>query len=643
MVQIVLKIEDDWFVDEYGRKILLRGVNLSGSAKIPATPNGATHLKTNFHDHREVSFVGRPLLINEAAEHFQRIKHWGFNTIRFVIPWEAIEHANPKKYDTEYLSYFQDLLTIAGEEFKLNLIIDPHQDAWSRLSGGDGAPGWTFEKVGLNYSKFNLSEAALVMQYRYSPEDPKAYEPMSWANNHLRLSNGTMWTLFFGGKDFVPNFAIDGINIQDYLQDHFINSFKELAKYVKDNPYVIGFSTLNEPSPGWIGQLVDGSTMDVSEILGYAFTPFDAMLTGSGYTRTIPFRAIKRLGIKEIRRDQLNPDKISCWIDEKRDVWKNEGIWEIDTDGNPVILKNDHFNMKNGQKINFLKDYLALFISKYANAIREIIPDTPIFCGLPLDLIVKGKKIDIELPPNIYLEGHWYDVASMGTKRFMKKANFDLRSGRPVIGEGNVQKMFIEQLAAIKETARKTFNKQLVLLGEIGMCFDLEKKKAFEIWKTNPTEAWQTHITAFSMYYRAIDANLLHSMHWNYTPDNDNTFGDQWNLEDFSIYSNDQRVDPVDLNSGGRAIEGFCRPYLEKIAGIPLKMSFDNQKKIFEVEFNAELSLNAPTIVYIPKIHYLAGYRVDTDGEWRKSEKDEQLILYKPKKAGYQKIIISPK
>jgi len=637
----MLKIEKNWFIDEHGRRTLLRGVNLSGSAKIPAVPNGATHIKTDFSDHRKVSFVGRPIPINEAKEHFSRIKHWGFNTIRFVVPWEAIEHTNPKEYDKEFLAYFQELLTIAGEEFKFFLIIDPHQDAWSRLSGGDGAPGWTFEKVGLDYSKFDSSESALVMQHRHNPENPKSYEPMSWSNNYIRLANGTMWTLFFGGNDFAPNCKINGLNAQDYLQEHFFCSFREIAKCVKDNPYVIGFSTLNEPNPGWIGHLVDGSSMNVSEILGHAFTPFDAMLTGAGYSRIIPFRAIKRFGIKEIRRDELNPDGVSCWLEKKDDIWKREGIWGLDSDHTPVILRNTHFKLKNDKEIDFYKDYMGPFVAKFSNAIRKIIPDIPIFLGLPLEHIVKGVKINIDLPPNIFLEGHWYDVASMGTKRFMKKANFDLRTGRPVIGEGNVEKMFVEQLQDIRGTAIKTFGEKLVLIGEIGMCYDIEKKKDFEIWKTNPKEAWKTHITAFSKYYRALDANLMHSMHWNYTPDNENTFGDQWNLEDFSIFSQDQRIDPEDLDSGGRAIEGFCRPHFVKIAGTPLKMSFDHQKKIFEVEFNVDLSIETPSVLYVPRIQFPSGFTVESNGEW-KTEEDSQLLLFRSVEEGVQRVIIKP-
>jgi len=90
-----LRIKKEWFIDEKGRSVLLRGVNLGGSSKVPFTPNGATHIKTNLTDHRNVSFVSRPFPIEEANEHFKRLKHWGFNCLRFLITWEAIEHKGP--------------------------------------------------------------------------------------------------------------------------------------------------------------------------------------------------------------------------------------------------------------------------------------------------------------------------------------------------------------------------------------------------------------------------------------------------------------------------------------------------------------------------------------------------------------------
>jgi hypothetical protein len=141
--------------------------------------------------------------------------------------------------------------------------------------------------------------------------------------------------------------------------------------------------------------------------------------------------------------------------------------------------------------------------------------------------------------------------------------------------------------------------------------------------------------------YNALDNNLLNGTQWNYTSDNCNEWGDLWNLEDLSIFSRDQQIDSNDINSGGRAIEGFCRPHFLSCAGIPLKMEFNLKKKRFYFQFDGETSINVPTVIYIPKIHYPDGYKIAiNEGKIEKRE-DEQLAFITIKQNGLHTIIIT--
>jgi hypothetical protein len=58
--------------------------------------------------------------------------------------------------------------------------------------------------------------------------EPEKYPKMIWSTNYTRLACQVIFTLFFAGKDFAPKAIIDGKNIQDYLQDHFIGACRHL-------------------------------------------------------------------------------------------------------------------------------------------------------------------------------------------------------------------------------------------------------------------------------------------------------------------------------------------------------------------------------------------------------------------------------
>lgn len=122
-----LRIDGTRFRDSQNREILLHGINASADAKLPRHPDQPSHEPKGFFDGDNVSFVGRPFEVSEAAEHFTRLRRWGYNTIRYVFTWEALEHAGPGKYDEEFIKHTIAVLRQA-KAFGFMIFMDPHQD-----------------------------------------------------------------------------------------------------------------------------------------------------------------------------------------------------------------------------------------------------------------------------------------------------------------------------------------------------------------------------------------------------------------------------------------------------------------------------------------------------------------------------------
>ena len=70
---------------------------------------------------------------------------------------------------------------------------------------------------GLNPQSFAATEAAIVHN---TYPDPATFPKMIWSTYYWRLAAATIFTFFFAGKDFAPKCIIDGLNIQEYLQNH---------------------------------------------------------------------------------------------------------------------------------------------------------------------------------------------------------------------------------------------------------------------------------------------------------------------------------------------------------------------------------------------------------------------------------------
>jgi len=608
----LIRTAGTWFKDEHGRTLLLRGINLGGSSKVPF-PNGATHIRQFFFDDRNVSFVGRPFPLAEADEHFARLRDWGFTFLRFLITWEAIEHAGPGIYDQAYLDYLYQVVKKAGD-YGLLLFIDPHQDVWSRFSGGDGAPGWTFDVAGMDMTRFAETGAAIVHATHGDP-----FPKMIWANNYSKLAAATMFTLFFGGSDFARETRVDGEPIQVYLQRHYLAAIQQVVARLKDLPHVVGYDTLNEPSAGFIGH------PDLRRRAGLAYkgdapTPWQAMLLGAGFPQQVDRFEIRLGGIRKVGTRLLNPDGVNLWHDD-RCLWRENGVWDLDIEGQPQLLRPDHFVAVAGRRVDFHRDYLRPFANRYAQAVREIDPQAFI--------LVEGEPMGSEHltwgpadAPGVVHAAHWYDSLTLVLKNYIPWLGVDARTRKLVLGRKRVERSFAAQLAAIKRVSEQEMGGVPTLIGEFGVPFDMQEGRAYR------TGDFSRPARALDRTFRALEANLLSGTLWNYTADNTNERGDQWNGEDLSIFSQDQQQGTGEIDDGGRALEAAVRPYARATAGEPLRMAFDYQSGTFEFEFRHDSAVTAPTEFYIPRLHYPKGGIVKVSDGRGEIDRAAQTLRY---------------
>ncbi|KCV71361.1 hypothetical protein H696_02313 [Fonticula alba] len=407
--------QDGHFADAQGRRLLLRGVNTGGDCKMPTRPawhgarpgsaaaagalplsppgalpraefgdgDGDVGVATSappdvFFNTEAISFVGRPFPLEEADEHLARLRRWGFLFLRFLITWEALEHAGPGIYDEEYIQYLVEVLTRARAH-GIRVFIDPHQDVWSRFSGGSGAPAWTFDLVGLSVRKFAACDAAIVQNTwhlhpaaGHTPERRairqenaeaaragrfvgRGYPKMVWPSNYYKYAAATMFTLFFGGATFAPECRIPEnyttnpgpdyvpgplVNIQDFLQARYIGAIAHLARRLAPLGVVAGYDTLNEPSRGFICWPRVSEHGGPHQMLKLESTPtaIQGMLLASGHTIEVPYFSRSALTgapvrdgsilVNAVRASAFHTDRPAPANPTGGCVWRANGVWD---------------------------------------------------------------------------------------------------------------------------------------------------------------------------------------------------------------------------------------------------------------------------------------------------------------------------
>ena len=105
-------------IDSWNRTVLLRGVN-QVNKRPPFTPQA-------------VGFDARNVAL---------IASLGHKVVRLGVCWEALQPTLPGPFATAYLHRVFETIGLL-KQYGIYTLIDIHQDAWSAVHGGYGAPAW---------------------------------------------------------------------------------------------------------------------------------------------------------------------------------------------------------------------------------------------------------------------------------------------------------------------------------------------------------------------------------------------------------------------------------------------------------------------------------------------------------------------
>jgi len=188
----MLKITGSHFTDQYGRQMILHGVNMVCKNK------------------RE-QYIG-----NWNEIDFRKLHEWGMNVIRFGVSWDGVE-PEPHQYNNAYIEKLRELIQLANK-YKLFIILDMHQDLYSS-EFGNGAPKWA------TFSNGEISEPGTVWSdaYLFNHAVQNAFDHF-WNNTE----------------------AADGIGIQE----HYAQAWAYVVKKLHNEPNIIGYDLMNEPFIG---------------------------------------------------------------------------------------------------------------------------------------------------------------------------------------------------------------------------------------------------------------------------------------------------------------------------------------------------------------------------------------------------------
>lgn len=181
-----------------------------------------------------------------TTEDLQYMSDWGVKIVRLGVMWESVEK-EAGVYDTAYLDKIDALINLF-HEWDIAVIVDNHQDLFSRNLCGEGVPHfYTPDDVdhkcpfGIVGTFFQLAGRCVPLSSYNMETDAEGLPLLSECQKH---SFEDMYT--------APEVAsaFDALyQNKDGLLDKMFAFWTEVTNRLKSNPNVIGYDILNEPWP----------------------------------------------------------------------------------------------------------------------------------------------------------------------------------------------------------------------------------------------------------------------------------------------------------------------------------------------------------------------------------------------------------
>ncbi|CAM1510681.1 Fc.00g010160.m01.CDS01 [Cosmosporella sp. VM-42] len=490
---------------------------------------------------------------------------------------------------------------------------------------------------------------------------------------------------------------IEEVSIQSLLQDAFIEAFGQLADAIGGLEACIGFEPLNEPHRGLINlHNFYGWNYDTDLHIGHYPSLAQALALGSGYSQTVNFYVKSwPFPTRISHRSVVDPKGRSAWLSHDPNtspfgsqgmgqcVWKAHGVWEWDDKKQtPVVLRPEYFDTdhrpgREGQKVEWYRDFYGPFLQRFSERVsrgrpqllsfiepipNEFVPPWPTDSdqnGATISKQTYAVKtvIDSRRPQNFVYAPHFYDLNVLFSKyhawmsvnvQGLSRGMFVLRA--LYFGAKGLRKNYKKQISNILNYGRASLGQVPTVIGEVGIPFDINGGAAFQSGR------YKEQRQLMHALIGAMEDNNVAFTLWNYNPHNRVEYGDGWNKEDFSITNGDEVEEngPLrpdyrnrghednELYRGGRLLDVVIRPYAAKVAGQPLRSSWDCRTLRYEFEWKSIGSATEKTTeksclteVFLPKYHY-GGQKIRvhiSDGEWT-FDREKQTLYVRQEKNG---------